>query len=198
MFKILVPVTIIASSVACMANAETKINVSYLSNNIKVGSLGKISADGYGVGIVFENDTKLSTSFGYSSISEAGLTLSAFTTGLFYELMNDIDLDLGTGSSLEAGIGYSRSELKASSSSATITDGYVIAGLGYDLALAKDLSMGLNLSGVVEDFVPTYGVNIGYDIGNGKISAGYSFNEETIGTTKVEVTGFTIGYSHSF
>ena len=28
MFKILVPVTIIASSVACMANAETKINVS--------------------------------------------------------------------------------------------------------------------------------------------------------------------------
>ena len=67
-----------------MANAETKINVSYLSNNIKVGSLGKISADGYGVGVVFENDTKLSTSIGYSSISKAGLTLSAFTTGLCF------------------------------------------------------------------------------------------------------------------
>ena len=55
MFRKLVPLAIIASSVACMANAETKINVSYLSNNIKVGSLGKISADRYCVGIVFEN-----------------------------------------------------------------------------------------------------------------------------------------------
>jgi len=198
MFKKLVPLAIIASSVACIANAESNINVSYGSNNVNVSNGGKISVDGYSIGIVFDNVTKVSSSFGYSSTSGAGLTLTTFTTGLFYELMNDKDLDLGTGSSLEAGIGYTRSELKASSSSATITDGYVIAGLNYDLALAKDLSMGLTLAGVVEDFVPTYGVNIGYDIGDGKISAGYSFNEETIGTTKVEVTGFTIGYSHNF
>jgi len=70
--------------------------------------------------------------------------------------------------------------------------------LGYDLALAKDLSMGLSLSGVIEDFVPTYGVGIGYAVGNGKVSATYAFNEETIGTTKIEVTGFTIGYSYGF
>ena len=198
MFKKLVPLAIIASSVGCIANAESNINISYGSNNVNVSNGGKISVDGYSIGIVFDNVTKVSSSFGYSSTSGAGLTLTTFTTGLFYELMNDKDLDLGTGSSLEAGIGYTRSELKASSSSATITDGYVIAGLNYDLALAKDLSMGLSLAGVVEDFVPTYGVNIGYDIGDGKISAGYSFNEETIGTTKVEVTGFTIGYSHNF
>ena len=37
----------LATSMAFAANAETKINASYLSNNIKAGSLGKISADGY-------------------------------------------------------------------------------------------------------------------------------------------------------
>ena len=198
MFKILVPVTIVASSMPCMANAETKIHATYLSNNVKVGSLGKISADGYGVGIEFRGDTKLSTSIGYSSISEAGLTLSQFSTQLAYDLLNDLDVTAGTGRRLQADIGYATSELKASSTSATVNDDYFIAGLEYELAIAPNLSMGLGVAGILDDFVPTYGVGIGYAVGNGTVSAKYAFNEETIGTTKIEVTGFTIGYSYGF
>ena len=60
MFKKLVPLAIIASSVACIANAESNINVSYGSNNVNVSNGGKISVDGYSIGIEFDNVTKLS------------------------------------------------------------------------------------------------------------------------------------------
>jgi hypothetical protein len=58
--------------------------------------------------------------------------------------------------------------------------------------------MNLNLSGKIDDFVPAYGLGIGYKVGNGKITAGYAFSEDSIGTTKIESTGFTIGYTYSF
>ena len=197
MFNKLLPITIIASSMAFAVSAETKLSTSYLSNNVKTGSQ-KISADGYDISIQFEYESGLSTSVGYSSISGSGLTLSTITTIIAYDLINDLDQNAGSGNRLQAGIGYSTADLKASSTSTKLTDDAVIAGLRYELALAKDLSMNLNLSGKIDDFVPAYGLGIGYKVGNGKITAGYAFSEDSIGTTKIESTGFTIGYTHSF
>ena len=201
MLNKLLPITIIASSMAFAVSAETKLSTSYLSNNIKIsnntGSV-KVSADGYGISIQYEGESGLSTSVGYSSISGSGLTFSTITTSIAYDLINDLDQDLGLGNRFQAGIGYSTTDIKNSNSSTKGDDDGVIAGLRYELALAKDLSMNLNLSGKIDDFVPAYGLGIGYKVGNGKIAAGYAFQEETIGITKFESTGFTIGYTHSF
>lgn len=196
MFKKLAALAVIVSSTASIANAETKIGVSYISNTVNISGFGKLSADGYGINIISEGESKFSTSIGYSSISEQGLTLSVFSSIVGYDLINDLDLNTGSGNRLRAGIGYSRVE--TSGLGINDTEGSVIAGLDYDIALSKDITMDLSLSGIVDDFVPTYGIGIGYNVGNGKVSAGYAFNEQTIGSTKVEVTGFTIGYTIGF
>ena len=91
MFNKLLPITIIASSMAFAVSAETKLSTSYLSNNVKTGSQ-KISADGYDISIQFEYESGLSTSVGYSSISGSGLTLSTITTMTFSQSRN---LDTG-------------------------------------------------------------------------------------------------------
>ena len=196
MFKKLAALAVIASSTASIANAETKIGVSYISNTFNIDGLVKITGDGFGINIISEGESKLSTSIAYSSISGSGLTLSGFSTIVGYDLINDLDLSTGSGNRLRAGIGYSRAELSGGGLSAT--DDGIIAGLLYDFALSKDVTMDFSLSGLVDDFIPTYGIGIGYNVGNGKVSAGYAFNEQTIGSTKVEVTGFTIGYTIGF
>ena len=196
MNKKIISATIIATSMACVANAETKIGVSYISNTVNFSSIGKYTFDGYGISIISEGESKLSTSIGYSSIGGADLTFSQFSTIVGYDLINDLDLSTGSGNRLRAGIGYER--IEASGLGIHDSEGSVVAGLEYDFALSKDITMDFSLSGVVDDFIPTYGIGIGYNVGNGEISAGYGFSEDTIGATKIEESGFTIGYTHGF
>ena len=61
MFKKLAALAVIVSSTASIANAETKIGVSYISNTVNVSGYGKLSADGYGINIISEGESKFST-----------------------------------------------------------------------------------------------------------------------------------------
>ena len=54
--------------------------------------------------------------------------------------------------------------------------------------------MDFNLLGLVDDFEPQYGLGIGYNVGNGKVSAKYTFSD----SLGVEASGFTIGYTLGF
>ena len=96
------------------------------------------------------------------------------------------------GSNLKTVLAYSKSDL------GTLSENSTLLGLGYDFALAKNVSVNATFSGVVDDFNPAYGLGISYSLGGGQLFAGYAFSDDNIAGIKLEQSAFNVGYSLDF
>ena len=201
----LVAISLLASSAA---NAETKTSLSYISSSSDITySTAKVAIDmdGYSIGTTVDINEQLFLTGLYQKLSGtltasiSGTTLATgnldqdtLTFGLGINLINELDREAGTGSNLKTVLAYIKSDL------GTLSENSTLLGLGYDFALAKNVSVNATFSGVVDDFNPAYGLGISYSLGGGQLFAGYAFSDDNIAGIKLEQSAFNVGYSLDF
>jgi len=193
---------------AFQAKADESTNFYYASMDVDLtaGSTTVKAAEltGFGISSSLSLSETTSVIFDYSKLTGNVVTFASTLTGmnviLSYDIHNDLSYANGSGSRLRAGIGYGSQKLttKIGSTEYSDTQKGALIGANYDVAISDNVSISASVSGQLKNFDPTFGVGAGYKLGDGKITASYSTNSETIGSVKVTVSGFNIGYAFEY
>ena len=198
-FAVLAATNVKADESLTIFYATTDIDLSAGGTTIKAADL-----DGFGLAASLALSEDVSLLLGYTSLKGDVLTfastLSSMDLSLAYDIHNDLSFKEGSGTRLRAGIGYGSTKLETKIGAITFSDSVkgAILGANFEAAISEKISVKASVAGMLKDFKPTYGIGGAYKVGGGKVTLGYSAQEEKVAGVTIKGSGFNIGYTFDY
>lgn len=189
---------------ATAAFAEVKGEISLTVGTADVEFSGLITANGDFDALEFSTIIPVADKFGLyiSHVTIDGTIAGIAADGtdtivaVGYQMLDTMDRNAHTGIQALVGLGAMASKATLAGDTTSSDTGVIIGRVsGY---LAPKVRGSLNFVADTDDFDPTFGIGLGYEMGPGVIQLGYSAKSDTVGLTDVSVSSFTLGYTVEF